>query len=121
MEDEHGRKEGAEGTGGAGNLGEEAVAVDRRGARARGTRAADAAGGVPRCGPADTLFAEAEANAVTVLNARGDQTVHPALVEARQQGALYVKLIASLRIPDAEDNVPQRRGGARGAYGLRAS
>ncbi|ROZ63837.1 hypothetical protein EDL96_05745 [Kocuria soli] len=69
----------------------------------------------------DTLFSEAEANPVTVLNARGDQTVHPALVEARQQGALYVKLIASLRIPDAEDNQPQRRGGARGAYGLRVA
>lgn len=69
----------------------------------------------------DTLFTEAEANPVTVHNARGDLAVHPALIEARQQGALFVKLIASLRIPDAEDNLPQRRGGARGSYGLRSA
>jgi len=44
---------------------------------------------------------------------------HPALVEARQQQIVLARLIASLRIPDAEDEQPQRRGAARGTYGLR--
>ena len=39
------------------------------------------------------------------------------MVEARQQSIVLARLIAALRIPDAEDNRPQRRG-VRGAYGV---
>ncbi len=46
--------------------------------------------------------------------------VHPAVVEARQQRLTLARLIASLRLPeDALDGRPQRRGGARGSYGVR--
>ncbi len=59
--------------------------------------------------------------ALTSLNARGDVVASPLIVEQRQQSACLTRLIASLRLPDDDCEVrPQRRGGARGAYGMRA-
>ena len=48
-----------------------------------------------------------------------DGRVAPAVVEARLQRLALARLVASLRVPDGEDDSegrPQRRGGARGAY-----
>lgn len=54
------------------------------------------------------------------------QRVHPAHVEARQLRIALSRLSASLRLPAGEEGDqpkhlrrPQRRGGARGAYGIR--
>jgi hypothetical protein len=54
------------------------------------------------------------------------QRVHPAHVEARQLRIALSRLSASLRLPAGEEGDqpkhlrrPQRRGGARGAYGVR--
>jgi hypothetical protein len=41
---------------------------------------------------------------------------NPALVEARQQQIVLSRLLACLRIPNADGQAPQRRGAARGAY-----
>ena len=72
----------------------------------------------------DELAAEALANAVTVVNAKGDRITHPAIVESRQQAIVLSRLVASLRLPsgDTGDEMvrPQRRGASRGAYGVRA-
>lgn len=45
----------------------------------------------------------------------GDK-VHPALVEQRQLRIVLSRLVASLRLPDEDDQRPQHRGSARGAY-----
>jgi len=63
--------------------------------------------------------------ALTVHNSKGDQTPHPLLVEQRMQGVALTRLLASLRLPTGEDASGelvrlQRRGAARGAYGVRA-
>ncbi|OZD37461.1 hypothetical protein CH252_32965 [Rhodococcus sp. 06-1477-1B] len=55
------------------------------------------------------------AEGVTVDTPHGVRA-HPALVEARQQGTVLARLIASLRIPDEQGDRPQTRGGARGTY-----
>ena len=71
----------------------------------------------------DRLAEEAAAGSVTVENHRGDQVAHPAMVEARQQSLTLARLLASLRLPSGEETGerrPQRRGAARGSYGLRA-
>ena len=72
----------------------------------------------------DRLAVEAEGNPVTVVNAKGDQVPHPALTESRQQSITLARLLAALRLPAGEDggvlSRPQRRGGARGVYGVRA-
>lgn len=54
------------------------------------------------------------------------QRVHPAIVEARALRLALARLSASLRLPAGEEGDepahlrrPQRRGGARGAYGIR--
>jgi hypothetical protein len=49
----------------------------------------------------------------------GEQRVHPALVELRQQQILLARLVTALRVPLAEDSQarPQRRG-VRGVYAL---
>jgi hypothetical protein len=55
---------------------------------------------------------------------------HPAAVEARQQRIVYARLVAQLRLPTGlaegekasggePDKRPQRRGSARGVYGIR--
>jgi hypothetical protein len=63
-----------------------------------------------------------------ILEAEGelvDGRMHPALVEARQQGIAFARLAAALRLPAGEvgdqqqgARRPQRRVGARGVYGL---
>lgn len=52
--------------------------------------------------------------------------VHPAIVESRQLRIALARLSASLRLPAGEEGDqpkhlrrPQRRGGARGPYGIR--
>jgi hypothetical protein len=70
----------------------------------------------------DRLAEEAAAGTVTVTNFKGDQVAHPAMVEARQQAITLSRLIASLRLPSGEEEEqrrPQRRGAARGSYGVR--
>lgn len=70
----------------------------------------------------ERLAVEAAAGSVTVTNVKGDLTAHPALVEARQQSLTLARLLASLRLPSGEETGerrPQRRGAARGSYGLR--
>lgn len=70
----------------------------------------------------DRLAEEASKGTVTVTNHRGDEVAHPAGVEARQQGAALSRLLASLRLPSGEEgdlSRPQRRGAARGSYGIR--
>ncbi len=61
---------------------------------------------------------------LTVENKRGDMIVQPLLVEQRQQGLVLARLVASLRLPSGETEEgelirPQRRGAARGSYGIR--
>lgn len=41
---------------------------------------------------------------------------HPALVESRQLRLALARLVATLRLPDEDDERPQRRGGSRGTY-----
>jgi hypothetical protein len=70
----------------------------------------------------DRLAEEAAKGAVTVRNIKGDEVAHPAMVEARQQGAALSRLLASLRLPSGDEGQlgrPQRRGAARGSYGIR--
>ena len=73
----------------------------------------------------DRLAVEAESNPVTVVNAKGDQVPPPALTESRQQSITLARLLAALRLPAGEDggelSRPQRRGGARGVYGIRGA
>ena len=47
--------------------------------------------------------------------------VHPAVIESRQQKTSLNQLIASLRLPSDDGERPQRRGGARRAYGIRGA
>lgn len=63
---------------------------------------------------------------LTITNAKGDVIAHPLLVEQRQQAITLVRLLASLRLPTGETEAgdlvrPQRRGAARGAYGIRGA
>lgn len=58
-------------------------------------------------------------NAVVAADGVLDPTTgkaHPALVEARQQRMALARLVASLRLPDDNDDRAQRRGAARGTY-----
>jgi hypothetical protein len=81
------------------------------------------------CRTADRLqdLADALTDApLTVQNNRGDLIVQPLLVEQRQQSLVLARLLASLRLPSGEtaegDLVrPQRRGAARGSYGIRGA
>lgn len=61
---------------------------------------------------------------LTVTNHKGDEVSHPLLVEQRMQAAAHAKLLASLRLPSGlteggDLKRPQRRGAARGSYGIR--
>jgi hypothetical protein len=73
----------------------------------------------------DRLAVEAADNPVTSHNMKGDLIAHPAMVEARQQAIVLSRLVASLRLPSGEtaDGLvrPQRRGAARGSYGIRGA
>jgi hypothetical protein len=65
----------------------------------------------------DRLAEAGEGAPLTVENHRGDPVSNPVLTEARAQEITDVRLIASLRLPDTDENIrPQRRGGARGSY-----
>lgn len=68
-------------------------------------------------------IAEALAAApLTVTNFKGDPIAHPLLVEQRLQSITLSRLLASLRLPSGEEEGrPQRRGAARGAYGIRGA
>ncbi|GAA2185031.1 hypothetical protein GCM10009785_35170 [Brooklawnia cerclae] len=80
---------------------------------------------VEACRVADRLDALAAAQRdapLTVTSAKGDEVASPYLVEARQQAIVLSRLIASLRLPtgdEGEEKRPQRRGAARGAYGIK--
>ncbi len=47
------------------------------------------------------------------------ERVHPALVEARQLRLVMARLVAAMRLPDENDERPQRRGSPRGVYASR--
>lgn len=69
----------------------------------------------------DRLDDEASTAPVTVTNYKGDQVPHPALTESRQQALTLARLLASLRLPSGDEQErPQRRGAARGPYGVRS-
>lgn len=65
----------------------------------------------------DELDKEMEGEPLTVVNSKGDETANPRIVEQRQQALTYTRLIASMRLPDEEGNLPQHRGSSRGSYG----
>lgn len=65
----------------------------------------------------DDLDKEMEGEPLTVVNSKGDETANPRIIEQRQQAMVFTRLMASLRLPDAEGVAPQHRGGARGTYG----
>ena len=67
----------------------------------------------------DELDAVIRAEGVTITTAKGDTKAHPALVEARGQGIVLTRLVASLRLPDDAGARTQHRGGGRGAYSAR--
>lgn len=75
------------------------------------------------CRVVDTLDRLAEEGArhpITVTNIKGDEVPHPTLGESRQQAIVLARLLTTLRLPSGKEGVrPQRRGGARGAYGVR--
>ncbi|HEY9562663.1 MAG TPA: hypothetical protein VIR30_02735 [Nocardioides sp.] len=57
-----------------------------------------------------------------------DGKAHPGVVEMRQQRIALARLLAALRLPAGEEGAlgtparrPQRRGGARGVYGIRGA
>lgn len=64
---------------------------------------------------------------LTIENAKGDLVTHPLRVEARMLAAQFARTLASLRMPDVDEDAdaaaqrPQRRGGARGTYGRRTA
>ncbi|MFE2466243.1 hypothetical protein [Streptomyces mirabilis] len=68
----------------------------------------------------DRLSAEVAAGGLTVVNQKGDRISNPVVVEQRQQSITLTRLLASLRMPSGEEEKrPQRRGAARGSYGIR--
>ncbi|MEV0626016.1 hypothetical protein [Nonomuraea wenchangensis] len=75
----------------------------------------------------DDLDAVVRRDGLLVEGPKGDQKMHPAVVEARQARIALARLAASLRLPsgDEEDQAnrrrPQRRGAARGVYGIRGA
>jgi len=74
----------------------------------------------------DSMAKAMENAPLTVRNSRGDEVANPLLVEFRQQAQLLQRLFASLRLPTGlteggELERPQRRGAARGSYGIRGA
>ena len=68
----------------------------------------------------DRLWAEAATGPLTVVKAKGNRVTAPPIVEHRQQSLVYARMLASLRLPSGEEGArPQRRGAARGSYGVR--
>ncbi len=72
----------------------------------------------------DDIAAALVGQPLTVENFRGDPVAHPLLNEQRQQAQTLARLLASLRMPSGDeeaDGRPQRRGAARGSYGIRGA
>lgn len=70
----------------------------------------------------DRLSEQASSSPLTTRNAKGDEVTNPVVTEHRQQSLVLARLLASLRMPSGEsDERPQRRGAARGTYGIRGS
>ncbi|MER6296861.1 hypothetical protein [Streptomyces althioticus] len=70
----------------------------------------------------DRLARRADGADLTVRNAKGELVTAPWITEHRQQSLVLARLLASLRMPSGEeDGRPQRRGAARGSYGVRAA
>ncbi|MFH8799682.1 hypothetical protein ACH4F6_08820 [Streptomyces sp. NPDC017936] len=68
----------------------------------------------------DRLSREASRGRLTIRNAKGEEVTNPVITEHRQQSLVLARLLASLRMPSGEeDERPQRRGAARGSYGVR--
>lgn len=74
----------------------------------------------------DDLAAVTARDGVMVPGPALTTRVNPAIVESRQLRLALARLSASLRLPAGEEGDqaqhlrrPQRRGGARGAYGIR--
>jgi hypothetical protein len=68
----------------------------------------------------DRLAEESGRGRLTVKNAKGEEVTNPVITEHRQQSLVLARLLASLRMPSGEeDERPQRRGAARGSYGVR--
>lgn len=70
----------------------------------------------------DALAAVVADSGPLTTTSKGDVATHPAVVEGRQQSLTLARLLASLRMPsgdEAEMSRPQRRGAARGSYGVR--
>lgn len=79
-----------------------------------------------RCADRLNELAAAAGREPTVVTVKGDIAVNPAVTEGRAQSLVLARLLASLRLPTgetADGNVvrPQRRGAARGTYGLRTA
>lgn len=93
--------------------------------RPRRPRGAAAHRGSPRRRPSGPARRRGSWQPVTSTNAKGDLIAHPAMVEARQQAIVLARLVASLRLPSGEtaDGLvrSQRRGAARGSYGIRGA
>jgi hypothetical protein len=70
----------------------------------------------------DRLWEQASRSPLTVRNAKGEEVTNPVITEHRQQSLVLARLLASLRMPSGEEEGrPQRRGAARGAYGVRST
>ena len=69
----------------------------------------------------DSMAAELATSPLTLTNFRGDEVAHPLLTESRQQSLTLSRLLASLRLPSGDEARPQRRGAARGSYGIRGA
>jgi hypothetical protein len=68
----------------------------------------------------DSMAAVLASAPLTLTNFRGDKAAHPLLTESRQQSLTLSRLLASLRLPSGDEARPQRRGAARGSYGIRS-
>ena len=78
----------------------------------------------------DDLAAIVEAEGVIVTDPGGKLRAHPTVVEGRQARIALARLSASLRLPAGDEQEqggkgglrrPQRRGAARGVYGIRGA
>jgi hypothetical protein len=73
----------------------------------------------------DAMAAELADAPLTTTNRHGEAVSHPLMVESRQQSLVLARLLASMRLPSGEEEDqrslrrPQRRGAARGSYGVR--
>ena len=57
---------------------------------------------------------------LTTVNRHGEPVMNPVVVERRMQAITLARLLAAMRMPSGDEaDRPQRRGGARGAYGVR--